>query len=321
MHIPSHRKARRSLALSLVTVISAAALATDQPPSPPPPERTLDSIPTNLTELELIKRGLSPTERTALGASIEFSRLETEASASGPTVVGPLGPAPTGDETRSAWRQENWLLAGMQDDHRSDATAEELEPDREDELNPTTGSSEHWLLLADQATQSPPERPGKGKRETEQALPPQIANPLDDFMAGWLDASLSVAPQQDLMPAKGPAFEKLEGLTAGGFGNANAKSPAWSRGPDRASHLPLSIGSKRTNPYADGLLAPPALRDDPFGRLPAVGRAPEPTISPSPPPATPTLPVESFDAAHSAREPWRPPEQDDDKYFRRLNRF
>lgn len=321
MHLPTYRKTQRGLALTLATVVGLAALAKAQSPSPPPPERPLDSISANLTELELMKQGLSPSEKTTLGASIEFSPLATEASAGEPSVVGPLSPAPTDDEARSAWRQENWLLAGMQDDHGSDAAGGELESEREDELNPTTGSSAHWLLLADQATQSPLERPGKGKRETEQASPPQIANPLEDFMAGWLDASLPVAPHPDLMPAKGPAFEKLEGLTAGGFGNANAKSPAWSRGPDRASHLPLSIGSKRTNPYADGLLVPPALRDDPFGRLPAVGRAPEPTISPSPPPATPTLPVESFDAAHSAREPWRPPEQDDDKYFRRLNRF
>lgn len=281
-------------------------------------ESDLDSVSVGIENLELLKRGLDAGGTSSLDPNFDISAPEIESGDARPLGGSvQLGSSSLNETQRlEAWRQENWLLAGMQ----GDEDAEEFtESGDRDPFKPAAGSSEYWLQLADQGARAADAEDAKQNAANLDRLSDQVVNPLEGFMTDWLDASLQnnaidEAFQEEINSIGGFDLMNLEDLRPE---TAGAK---MTRLEDRSNGLLGVSAEERINPYTHGLsLTAPSLGAATLGPANS-NRTGSGILLPEPMPSAGVI-APTSDGEKPTREPWRPPEKVDDKYFRRLNHF
>ena len=160
-----------------------------------------------------------------------------------------------------------------------------------------------------------------GDREPKGTDSLSTANPLNDFMSDWLspdelarldisDSSTVGAPGGSLIPVTmqlnlGEADRLLRSTES----LSNAVSVPETRGPN--PYLDLNDRSEPFGPLSD-ILAPPESK---ARSVPAIAR-PSPIQS-----RMGAGPANNAASSEEVKELWKPPVKEDEKYFRRLNRF
>ena len=281
-------------------------------------ESSLEVMASDLEKLDLLKRGLAPEKSNPLDASVQFTTPKLQDESATSSVVTSLGSLSSEKQREESWREENWLLAGMQESHGQDP-AGAITAD-EEELKPKSGSADHWLLLAAEAGGEHDHIEKADSAVFAEELAGQVVNPLEGFMTGWLDASLAVTEFSTDRERSGLAG--VENITDRDFGTELFDLSAQPGFSTAGIDLGPALGESRTNPYTEGLgdlpgltglsiegldMAPSNDRRSPIEDLAPSTAAPS-AITPNP-------------TVKPTREPWRPPERDEDKYFRRLNQF
>jgi len=219
-----------------------------------------------------------------------------------------------GDALRRGQRGTNWLVDAMLGDKDKAAKASGTTSALRDSTEKADTDDPDMPNLADLPAKKGGVRDGKGTGPDEKAAP-RVANPLQDYMAGWMTPKdyqlLKAAPEPGQggapgVPVSGPSAAGLiAGLTPGVATPPPANEP-------------------RVNPY---------LAEAPSGSLqfnapalagPANGAAPAP--APVPPPM-PLGPVSALPEPSAAKpSPATPASElsrarDDQKYFPQLKRF
>jgi hypothetical protein len=321
MRIYSRRWAaifRRALAVALTGVCGFPLLAENT--SREPTGESLETMSSSLAELELLQQEFTTENALSLEDAVEFKAPEMAGESPVRSVVVTPTATELEQQSRAAWQRDNWLLAGMEA-----AQAPELRPGEsesvEDSLEPVAGSAEHWLVLAAKAVGDGAATEELAAERVADELAMRAVNPLEDFMRDWLDSSLAVSD----LGADSPSarFDGIGEITG-------ARLPADTGRAERLmdvltiDQLGANAESNRRNPYT-------VPREDAFEGLPdavtglpdlpgTARRAESPPLGPIFAPSSPAVnpPRES---AKPSREPWRPPEKDDDKYFQQLNQF
>lgn len=274
-----------------------------------------------IENIQLLQQGLGSGADASLNGSLDIPppTVETE-SVSAVAVISASAGAPSSEkQAEEAWRRENWLLAGMQDiDQLRDSDGED-ETDSDGDLPPRTGSSEHWLLLADEAAQAQPSKENADEKIDLEAFPDQVVNPLEGFMADWLDPELTSSVSRETGTDHGEALAAMQ-ISDTSLGALPSTQPMAREIFGLPSDVSARRGPARSNPYADGLLDVSESAANPGFEPGAVDRS-NPTLMPAAPPPGSTPITAPAEVEKPRREPWRPPEKDDEKYFRRLNRF
>lgn len=305
-------------ALAPLLVLGLVLTATAQRDTAGETEASLEVMASDLEKIDLLKRGLAPEESNPLGASVQFTTPTLEDDTVTSSIISSVEPLSSDAQREKVWRQENWLLAGMQESHQQDPAGASAQDD--EELKPKAGSADHWLLLAAEATGENDRIENADSAMITEKLAGQVVNPLEGFMTGWLDASL--AATEFTGDAEAVGLAALQNLADRDFGTESIDLSTLSGISSVGVDLGRPLGGDRTNPYTEGLGDLPGLTGltvegleiaPSNGRAGAIG-----DVAPSgaaPPPIDPNTSVKP------TREPWRPPEKDEDKYFRRLNQF
>jgi hypothetical protein len=314
-----HVTARAAFGLGLMLPGGLVSGQTEQEKEPRPTEleRTLSGI----ERIELMKRGLDSDESLQSGGSQDFVPTVSGEAQVLPGKLIDLGPDEATDTEKTAeWRAQNWLVHGVnslrEGDDETDEERAEAEWGADD---PEQGSVDFWLELAmGEQKDEDSDNPETSSDRLKAADKLSTVNPLDGFMAQWLSADelarLNIAHDQ----TPGDSLKSMgSDLAPGRIDRLLPRSDSLSQTVD----IPEGKGP---NPYLDlnrdvspvgglsGILAPPVTttRNDN-----AVSRSLPNTVRSVP------VPAGTSAAAQKNNEPWRPPVKDDEKYFRRLNRF
>lgn len=297
----------------LGVMVTPWAIAQDENKADAALERTLSGV----GEIELLKKGLATEDTGTTQDFVPTVSGETQILP-GKLHVNP-GTEDSQEEQAKQWKSQNWLLAGMQ----------ALESDEEDSGSaagdPTAarpGATELWLEAAmavhdestTRATRSAKQE--KGVQQDE----PEVANPLNDFMADWLSTEdLARHALQNKPGIAGESFSRDVGGAARFPTEANIHRAARNAAPQQWER---STVEPPPNPFLGGLVGPTALLPATEHLTALPDRDSRPTLAPptvEPPPMT-RSPSPS-PAAEPPRTPWKPPPDTDEKYFPRLKRF
>ncbi|MBS0630383.1 MAG: hypothetical protein JSS11_00595, partial [Verrucomicrobia bacterium] len=194
-----------------------------------------------------------------------------------------------GDSLRRGQRGANWLVDAMLGDKDKAAKANGTTSALRDGTEKTDTDDPDMLNLSDLTAKKGSARDGKGTGPDEKTAP-RVANPLQDYMAGWMTPKdyqlLKAAPEPveggapGLPVSRSSAVGLIAGLTPG------AATPPPSNEPRVNPYLAEapSGGLQFNAPANGGPPAPPPLPPPmPLGPVSAV---PEPTAA-KPSPATP----------------------------------
>ena len=277
-------------------------------------ERTLSGI----EKIELMKRGLNTDASLQPGGTQDFV----------PTVSGeaetlPRSPLMTDPDRESdavdLWKSENWLIDGMR-------SLDQDGSDKDEELKrgaignePSEGSAKYWLQLAmKQSEREAEESNQKSKIQSKDKL--AATNPLNDFMSDWLS-------DEELMrldiarPATEPNRLSAADVTwAPAFITADSVNPTQLR-DIHTKPSSISADSTSMNPYLQPVVGSADSMGNLLGGLTGESRASRNNQITVPTSSQATRPIRSSATAPAAKQPWKPPAKEDEKYFRRLNRF
>lgn len=278
-------------------------------------ERTLSGI----EKIELMKRGLSADKSLQPGGTKDFvPTVSAESEALPGTSTLPATDRDAAAE--KAWKSENWLIEGMQSLEK-DGSDDESESQSNPLTNePNEGSAEFWLQLA--MKQSEREADAEESKQQSKAESPDnlaVTNPLNDFMTDWLsDAELTrldiVKPASESVLSSGDVTWN-PAISNTGSGNTVRLEDRFSKS------LEVSAETSLPNPYLDGAQGAPMSTLGGMTASTGVFReGPRPSAAVIAPRVVPA-PASSSGSAPTAKQPWKPPAKEDEKYFRRLNRF
>lgn len=279
-------------------------------------ERTLSGI----EKIELMKRGLDTDASLQPGGTQDFvptvSR-EAETLPSAPLMTDPDRESADVD----VWKSENWLIDGIRSLDKDGSDKDEESKSNSLENEPSEGSAKYWLQLAMKQSEREAEAEEsiqKSKMKSEDQL--AATNPLNDFMSDWLsdeelmrlDISRPATETDRLSPNDvtwNPAFNTADSVNSAQLRDVRPKPSA------------ISADSVSVNPYLQTMGG----STDPAGNILGglTGQAGALRSAPvSVPTSSQTIrPISNSATAPETKQPWKPPAKEDEKYFRRLNRF
>lgn len=316
----SVRNVTAHAAIGLGLMLSAGLISgqtkTEKEPRPSELERTLSGI----ERIELMKRGLESDESLQPGGTQGFvPTVSGEAQTLPGKLIDLRSDEATDAEKTTEWKAQNWLVHGVNSLRDGDDMAsEELEAAELGENNPEQGSADFWLELAmGEQKDEDSEDPGDSSDRLMSTDTLSTRNPLDGFMTKWLSADelarLDIAPD----PMPGDALNTLGSeLTVGRIDRLLPRPDSLSQSVDipevKGPNPYLELNRDVSSGGVSGILSPPATatrNDNAMSRsLPGSARSGP-------------VPAGNNPAARKNNEPWKPPVKEDEKYFRRLNRF
>lgn len=279
-------------------------------------ERTLSGI----EKIELMKRGLNTDASLQPGGTQDFVPTvsqEAETLPGSPLMSDPDRESAVVD----VWKSENWLIDGMRSLDKDGSDKDEELESGAFKNEPSEGSAEYWLQLAMKQSELEAEAEEsiqKSKMKSEDQL--VATNPLNDFMSDWLS-------DEELLrlDIARPSTEP-DGLSA----NDVTWNPAFIT-PDsvntaqlrdvRPNPSAISADSAAMNPYLRPIVGSADPSVNFLGGLTGESRASRNDRISGPTSSQATRPIGNSATAPEAKQPWKPPAKEDEKYFRRLNRF
>ena len=305
------------LGLMLPAGLVSGQTEQEKEPTPSELERTLSGI----ERIELMKRGLDTDESLQPGGTQGFVPTVSGEAQVLPGKMIDLGSDEATDSEKTAeWRAQNWLIHGVNSLREGDdATNEELAETELGATDPEQGSVDFWLELAmGEQEDEDSDDPGDSSDPLETVDKLSTVNPLEGFMTNWLSAEelarLNIADD----PMLGDSLDNIgSDIAVGRVDRLLPSSDSLSQAvdiPDVQGPNPYLSLNREVSSAAglSGILAPPetTTRNDT-------------DISRSLPNSARSAPVPTGNnpAVQEINEPWKPPVKEDEKYFRRLNRF
>ena len=309
------------LGLSLVVAPGPASAQEEQESKPKSSdlERTLKGI----ERIELMKRGLDSDKSLQPGGDRDFVPTVTGEAQTLPGRMIDLGNNGATESGRTAeWQSQNWLIHGVNSLQQGDSADENMGAPESLDKQPDQGSPEFWLELAmgnsERDGEESAEAAGERLKKSDGL---STVNPLDKFMTEWLSAEelarleISDSSTNSLLGAvsSSSATELNIGESARMLQTAESLSQSITIPAERALNPYFNPnGGTAARTDLSGILPPSG---SPVNTSSSRGR---PLSNASQPAAVPTG---NATAVKESREPWKPPVKNDEKYFRRLNRF